>query len=244
VRKSRSKNDAFRKAKEARTKLIRDHYEQLSRHGYKSNDTDLFFVAAQRLAEVEDDAGILARTWLSARSYASDILANATGKRTAARTLSGLFGNGHSGIVFCQRIAAADELCKLFSYQQLKSAALHSKICHDERKLMLQQLSNGRLDVLTTAIALDEGIDVPNIDTGIIISSTQHKRQMIQRSGRVEGQTRRTTCESGYHLRSGNLGRPRCRQEARGIRHIRRRCRRRAGCIQGFQAKLGCRKSA
>ena len=178
-------DDAYRKAKEARTKLIHDHYEQLSRHGYRSNDVDLFFVAAQRLAEVEDDAGILARTWLSARSYASEILANATGKRTAARTLSGLFGNGHSGIVFCQRIATADELCKLFSYQQLKSAALYYKISHDKRKLMLQQLSDGRLDVLTTAIALDEGIDVPNIDTGIIISSTQQKRQMIQRLGRV-----------------------------------------------------------
>ena len=50
---------------------------------------------------------------------------------------------------------------------------------------MLQQLSNGRLDLLTTATALDEGIDVPNIDTGIIISSTQQKRQMIQRLGRV-----------------------------------------------------------
>jgi superfamily II DNA or RNA helicase len=176
---------ALKTASYVKSKLVRDYREELRRYGFKNNDTDLFFVAAQRLAAFNDIAGRLALAWLRARSETSHYLANATGKRTAARTLSGLFGNGHSGIVFCQRIAAADELCKLFSYQQLKSAALYNKISHDRRKLMLQQLSDGRLDVLTTAIALDEGIDVPNIDTGIIISSTQQKRQMIQRLGRV-----------------------------------------------------------
>jgi superfamily II DNA or RNA helicase len=178
-------DDASRKAKEARSRLIRDHYQQLCRHGFESNDMDLFFVAAQRLAEIEDDAGILALTWLRARSDASEILANATGKRRAARSLSGLFGNGHSGIVFCQRIAAADELSRLFAGQGLRSAALHFRVAANQRQLMLKKLSDGRLDVLTTATALDEGIDVPNIDTGIIISSTQQKRQMIQRLGRV-----------------------------------------------------------
>jgi superfamily II DNA or RNA helicase len=178
-------DDALRKARDAKSKLVRDHYEQLRRYGFKNNDMDLFFVAAQRLAEVNDIPGKLALTWLKARSDASDILANATGKRIAARSLSSLFRNGHSGIVFCQRIAAADELSRLFGRQQLRSAALHSDVDPNERQLLLQELSDGRLDLLTTATALDEGIDVPNVDTGIIISSTQQKRQMIQRLGRV-----------------------------------------------------------
>jgi superfamily II DNA or RNA helicase len=176
---------AFRRARDARSKLVRNHREKLWRHGFNNNDTDLFFIAARRLAEVADDAGILARTWIKARSDALDILANATGKRSAARSLSCLFGNGHSGIVFCQRISAADELARLFADQHLRSKALHSNIQPKTREPMLRQLSDGRLDLLTTAIALDEGIDVPNIDTGIIISSTQQKRQMIQRLGRV-----------------------------------------------------------
>lgn len=178
-------DDALRKGRDAKSELVRDHYEQLCRCGFENKDRDLFFIAAQRLAEIADHAGILARTWLSARGDASNILANATGKRIAARSLSSLFGNGHSGIVFCQRIAAAEELSRLFAHQQLRSAAFHSKVRRDHRAQMLQQLSDGRLDLLTTATALDEGIDVRNIDTGIIISSTQQNRQMIQRLGRV-----------------------------------------------------------
>ena len=176
--------DASEKARNAKSKLRRDHSDQLRCSGFRDN-SDPFFVAAQRLAKVADDAGILARVWLGARGDASNILANATGKRAAAHNLSPLFGNGHRGIVFCQRIAAADELARLFDQQGLRSGALHCEVHRDRRARMLQDLSDGRLDLLTTATALDEGIDVPNIDTGIIISSTQQRRQMIQRLGRV-----------------------------------------------------------
>lgn len=171
-------NDAYQRAWEAKSTL---------RHNYGlGGNPHQFFAVAQRLAAEEQGEGtILARTWLRARSDASRILANATGKRTAALSLSSLFGNRHSGIVFCQRIAAADRLSTLFAAQSLRSAALHCEISRENRRLMLQQLSDGRLDLLTTATALDEGIDVPNIDTGIIISSTQQRRQMIQRLGRV-----------------------------------------------------------
>lgn len=43
----------------------------------------------------------------------------------------------------------------------------------------------GQLDLLVTCRALDEGLDVPDAEIGIIAASTSSIRQRIQRMGRV-----------------------------------------------------------
>ena len=43
----------------------------------------------------------------------------------------------------------------------------------------------GQLQVLAAPRVLDEGIDVPQADVGVILGASRSKRQMIQRMGRV-----------------------------------------------------------
>ena len=65
------------------------------------------------------------------------------------------------------------------------SKALTGGVLQPLREEYLNQLLTGEIDVVTCATMLDQGIDIPDIDTAIIIASNQQKRQMIQRLGRV-----------------------------------------------------------
>ena len=42
-----------------------------------------------------------------------------------------------------------------------------------------------RIRVICSAKALDEGVDVPNVEMGVIMARTQTPRQTIQRMGRI-----------------------------------------------------------
>lgn len=54
-----------------------------------------------------------------------------------------------------------------------------------QREYLLQQLASGIYHVLVAMKCLDEGVDVPQIKTAIILSSTGNPREYIQRRGRV-----------------------------------------------------------
>lgn len=54
-----------------------------------------------------------------------------------------------------------------------------------DRDAMLQDFSEGRINVLTSMKCLDEGVDVPRSELAIFCSSTGNPRQFIQRRGRV-----------------------------------------------------------
>ena len=53
------------------------------------------------------------------------------------------------------------------------------------RKQILDQFAQGRLQVLTAMKCLDEGIDVKQTETAIFASSTGNYRQFVQRRGRI-----------------------------------------------------------
>ena len=49
----------------------------------------------------------------------------------------------------------------------------------------LEDFRTGRTRVLAAPKVLDEGIDVPEADVGIIVAASRSRRQMIQRMGRI-----------------------------------------------------------
>ncbi|MFB6228473.1 MAG: helicase-related protein, partial [Halobacteriales archaeon] len=55
----------------------------------------------------------------------------------------------------------------------------------DERTGILDRFRTGDYSMLTTSQVLDEGIDVPAANVGIILSGTASKRQYAQRLGRI-----------------------------------------------------------
>lgn len=84
-------------------------------------------------------------------------------------------------ITFSETIDTSKRLEKLIS----SSKCYHSKLPVKKKIKVMEDYKNDRLLVLHTARALDEGMDVSNIDIGVIHSSTSTKRQAVQRTGRL-----------------------------------------------------------
>lgn len=50
---------------------------------------------------------------------------------------------------------------------------------------IIEKFRQNEIKILVTCKALDEGFDLPRIDTGVIVSATASIRQRIQRIGRI-----------------------------------------------------------
>jgi superfamily II DNA or RNA helicase len=54
-----------------------------------------------------------------------------------------------------------------------------------ERETLRQQLETGQLQGLVAIRCLDEGVDIPAIQTAVILASSSNPRQFVQRRGRI-----------------------------------------------------------
>lgn len=59
------------------------------------------------------------------------------------------------------------------------------KTAKDERHNVLDGFKSGRYSVIATSKVLDEGVDVPDAELGIILSGTGSGRELVQRLGRL-----------------------------------------------------------
>jgi superfamily II DNA or RNA helicase len=85
-----------------------------------------------------------------------------------------------------------DQLCKAVTPL---AKSYHSKISKKEREKSLESFRDGTINVLCSTKALNQGLDVPNANLGIICGLTSKSLSMIQRVGRLirfeEGKTGR-----------------------------------------------------
>ncbi|MHA1221972.1 MAG: DEAD/DEAH box helicase family protein [Candidatus Heimdallarchaeaceae archaeon] len=88
-------------------------------------------------------------------------------------------------MIFHERIDFANKIHNILQENGFKSEIYHSGIHGDQRSRSLENYRKGKSNILVTCRALDEGLDVPNTNVGIIAASTQSLRQRIQRIGRI-----------------------------------------------------------
>jgi superfamily II DNA or RNA helicase len=89
------------------------------------------------------------------------------------------------GIVFHERIDAANKVASLLDKRGERVALYHSKLAPTIRRRNLELFRFGQVTKLVTCRALDEGLNVPDAEIAIIGASTRSTRQRIQRLGRV-----------------------------------------------------------
>ena len=68
------------------------------------------------------------------------------------------------------------------------------------RNRILQDFRNGAVRILVSCRCLDEGIDVPDADVGIVMSCTSVERQRVQRLGRIIRSSKEKTAACLYYL--------------------------------------------
>jgi len=92
---------------------------------------------------------------------------------------------GKRGIIFHEFTRSADRIAELLKKHGHRVRVYHSRLGPPTRYENLRLFVAGQIDVLVTCRALDEGLDVPSTEFGIIAASTTSLRQRIQRLGRV-----------------------------------------------------------
>jgi superfamily II DNA or RNA helicase len=89
-------------------------------------------------------------------------------------------------ILFGERIACARRIQRILEKALPGQTAIyHSDLGSEAMKSNLSRYQSGEARILITCRALDEGLDVPETDVGIAVSSTKTERQRVQRLGRI-----------------------------------------------------------
>lgn len=147
------------------------------------------FLAAVQIAAADDEPDYelrdLARRYLSAFSQRLSVMSNARSKMEAARRVAPLIKSSRGALLFTRRVSAAEEITQILVREGVPAAAVHSDLSGAERRDRLADLRAGRLRAVVAPTVLDEGIDVPDVDLGVVLGGSQSRRQMIQRMGRV-----------------------------------------------------------
>lgn len=120
-----------------------------------------------------------AREALVARNRAIDIALNSRSKLEELKEILAE-NRGAKTIIFTQHNSLVYEIANRF----LIPCITH-KTSRDERYDILSGFRDGRYMAIVTSKVLDEGVDVPDAELGVILSGTGSGREFIQRLGRL-----------------------------------------------------------
>jgi len=174
---------------EAGTLAGHARYSLIEEFGYPGQIGEFMKQAQAAIATQLGHQTELARNYVFAISKRKKILSETNAKLAAVPKLSEAVWYAKKTLVFCETIDSAEALMEAFSDQGIACETYHSGLAVTERKKILERFqeheTDTRVDCIVAVHALDEGIDVPRVDLGIIMATTKQRRQMIQRMGRI-----------------------------------------------------------
>jgi superfamily II DNA or RNA helicase/diadenosine tetraphosphate (Ap4A) HIT family hydrolase len=104
---------------------------------------------------------------------------------------------------FCVSQRHADFMAGYFQEQSIRAVAVHSGERSAPRARSLEQLAAGDLDIVFAVDMFNEGVDLPNIDTVLMLRPTESRNLWLQQFGRglrhLPGKTLRVIDYIGNH---------------------------------------------
>ena len=144
-----------------------------------------FLAAVAYLAEKDaGQNGKAATAYLDAFSRRREIVAGSKTKYEVLNRFAPVMEKSNGTILFTQTVSAANNAITRLD-PLLKIDLITGATGRNEREKLLNSLREGTLDVIAAPRVLDEGIDVPDANLGVVISASRTRRQMIQRMGRI-----------------------------------------------------------
>jgi len=146
-----------------------------------------FFYALEDLCSSKDETiAELARLLLGLYQQRRALINLAPQRLDCTFDLIALLDHTSKIIIFGERITQSEELYERLKRRYPKEVVhYHSEMGDVERTIALENYRSGEARILVSCKALDEGLDIPSADVGIILSSTSEQRQRVQRMGRV-----------------------------------------------------------
>lgn len=146
------------------------------------------FIAAVATLAASDSPSreaTISRRYMRAMSARLTLLAEAKTKYLALAALKETVDGSRGTLVFTQTQESARRAQELYTSLGSTASAVFSGMAKGDRRQGLEDFRTGASQVLTAPRLLDEGIDVPEADLGIIVAANRSQRQMVQRLGRV-----------------------------------------------------------
>lgn len=149
------------------------------------NNFSEFLASVAHLADKDaGEHGRAAREYLDALGKRREIVANSTAKYQALTTLAPTIRDADGALVFTETVKAANHAINRLD-TELDIEIITGDTPRSARESILDRLRTGNLDAVAAPRVLDEGVDVPNANLGVVVSASRTRRQMIQRMGRV-----------------------------------------------------------
>lgn len=167
--------------KHTRTKLLHSCPELKHYH-----HSGFFSILRELATHKEQQVSTLAKKYLQLSYCRKRIVYMADSRISCVCQLLNFLDKEKQIIVFGESIAQIEELYKrLYPVYSSRMGRYHSKRGSLANKNTLERFRTGDLKILFTCHTLDEGIDIPNVTVGIILSGTSMERQRLQRLGRL-----------------------------------------------------------
>ena len=123
--------------------------------------------------------------WRSTRFDAEILTAHLATHARAQNALDNYRARGASkGLGFCCSRAHADFMAGFFGDAGVRSVAVHSGPTSAPRSESLERLARGELDIVFAVDMFNEGVDLPTIDTVLMLRPTESRVLWMQQFGR------------------------------------------------------------
>jgi superfamily II DNA or RNA helicase len=129
--------------------------------------------------------GIAVGRYQSAVTKRRMLLSETDVKLEALNSLVTQILRSNGALIFTETISAAEKAADRLNELGVETVAMHSQLKPRERQAVFEGFKNGDIKAIVAPHLLDEGVDVPEADLGIILAATRTRRQMVQRMGRV-----------------------------------------------------------
>ena len=175
---------------------------------YNDSEYSIFVDSNERLNEVLSNphstkaAKMKAKNEYIQRSYTLN--AQMESKFTALERLMRSFVDKDHFLIYCGKVKidddgnydedshseslrAIDKTAKIVGMNGvgLKVSRITYRESSQERKRILKEFDNGEISGIIAISCLDEGVDIPSIETAVIMTSSDNPREYVQRRGRV-----------------------------------------------------------
>ena len=140
---------------------------------------------------IHDDVDLSGVAWRRSRGYEPVALSNVyTGHHARAMKIAQAVVDkvgdpgGMRALGFCVSIEHAEFMAARFNQYGISSAAISTRSTRDERLAALRDLRRGSLKAVFAVDLLNEGVDVPEIDTVLFLRPTESPTVFLQQLGR------------------------------------------------------------
>jgi DNA repair protein RadD len=120
--------------------------------------------------------------------YASNELANAMDKATVtgdAVTHYRRICPKSRAVAFCVNISHAQHVSEQFRSEGIPSGIIHGGLTPEQRRAVVDELSSGRIQVMTSVDVVSEGFDLPSAEVAILLRPTASLGLHLQQIGRI-----------------------------------------------------------